>query len=73
MEQLKSLGRQLTKLLKVVLVLYLLRTQKRSGKNPIDQPIRNDLIAFDSLMPGAKFWAFLFFAMLAMVGLGKSP
>ena len=24
-----------------------------------------------SLMPGAKFWAFLFFSMLAMVGLGK--
>ena len=22
-------------------------------------------------MPGAKFWAFLFFSMLAMVGLGK--
>ena len=23
-------------------------------------------------MPGAKFWAFLFFSMLAMVGLGKN-
>ena len=29
---------------KVVLVLYLLRTQKRWGKNPIGYPIRNDLI-----------------------------
>ena len=26
---------------------------------------------FLSLMPGAKFWAFLFFTMLAMVGLGR--